>query len=342
MTYTLKKIQMAIMTLLLTMVGQVQSDCCSSIDEECGKSCSCAPAWCGKGFFSADLLYWRAFEDGLDDCFPVDDYDYISSSYGTILSRFKGKGEDPRFNWDAGFRLGTGYVFDSGWDIGVYWTHFHSHASKHYKQDSYAFRNENEVHWNLNFEVVDLIVAHEFNSDSCFTWRPFAGLRGARIKQKLRTNSFSNGDSFEESSSAVAFLSDYSSSNFATSSVHNKQRFLGIGPLIGLEADWSLGCNLSLYANASVAFLYGHFHVRSKESDQFVDGADFCQERRKLSACQTVLDAGVGIRWQTCLCGNRAWLQLGLEHHSYFNQNRFGTYGDLCLDGANFSVGIEF
>jgi hypothetical protein len=344
MTYALKKIHVAITTLLLTAIGQIHADYDPSTSSECGNSCFCASAFCGKGFISADLLYWRAFEDGLDNCFSIEDSDYVTSG-GHIISKSRGKGRDPRFKWDAGFRLGTGYEFANGWDIAAFWTHFHSHASRHFGNEV-SSRNEKETRWNLKFEVVDLIVAREFVTCSCFTWRPFAGLRGARIKQKIRTNFISQGD-FSLGSSSDSFFSDlspsiYSTSASATSSAHSRQRFLGIGPLIGIEGEWDLSCGFSLYANAAVAVLYGHFHVRSKESDIFEDGAEFCSERRRLEACQTVVDAGLGVRWLTCLCGYTAWLQLGLEHHSYFNQNRFGDYGDLSLDGANFSAGIAF
>lgn len=345
MSYALKKIHAAITALLLTVTSQVHGDYDnSSIDGECRGYCSCAPACYGKGFISADLLYWRAFEDGLDECVPNKVVDYISSD-GDIISRFKGKDEDLHFNWDAGFRLGTGYEFACGWDIAAFWTHFHSHSSRH-QRDDYEFRNEHELRWKLDFEVVDLIGARKFDLGSCFTLSPFGGLRGARIEQKLHSNSISRSDSYCESSSAIFYSnlnsSRYSSSNFPTFSSHSKQKFWGIGPLIGVEADWNLGCGLSLYANASVAFLYGHFHVRLNESDEFIDGANFCKIHRNLYACQTVLDAELGIRWQTCVYGGIVWLQLGLEHHSYFNQNRFGDYGNLCLAGANFSAGIAF
>ncbi len=340
-----RKIHVALTTLLLTVVSQAHGEYFnSSTNGECGYSCACELAYYGKGFISADLLYWRAYEGGLDKCFPIEAIDYVSSD-GSIISRFRGKGEDPHFNWDAGFRLGTGYEFACGWDIAAFWTHFHSQASRHHRNE-YTFGSEHELRWKLDFDVVDVIGAREFDLGSCVTLSPFGGLRGARIEQKLHSNVFSRANFYLKSSSA-SFYSDLSplsdsSSNFTTFNSHSKQKFWGIGPLIGIEADWNLGCGLSLYANASVAFLYGHFHLRSNESDRFLEGADFCNMKQRLYACQTVLDAGLGVRWQTCFCGGIVWLQLGLEHHSYFNQNRLGGYGDLWLDGANFSAGIVF
>jgi len=373
MTYIHKRIHVAIIALLIALTGQANAASNSYIGEECGDPCYCEPACCGKGFVSADLLYWRAFQGGLDNCFPIENIDYVSSG-GNVVSKFKGEGKDPDFDWQAGFRVGLGYEFGNGWDVGVFWTHFHSN-SKENEGDQLRLR------WKLDFEVLDIVAGRAFDVGSCFVVRPFVGLRGARIEQKVRLNSkggresesfsspsssYSSSDSYYDSyygsyyssyidsfaesyvnSSSATFsedfnFSDYSSSAFPTSSAHGKNKLLGIGPLIGVEGDWKLGCGFSLYANASFAVLYGNFRVHFNQAEEFVDGGDFCHIKRKLNACQAVVDAGFGIRWETCFCDNIVWLQLGLEHHRYFNQNRFGDYGDLCLDGANFSAGFAF
>jgi hypothetical protein len=344
MAYALKKIHVAITALLLTVVGQVHGDYGhTSNSGECENSCPCAPA-CGKGFISADLLYWRAFEGGLDECFPVKDTDYISSS-GDIISKFRGRGQDPRFKWDPGFRLGAGYEFASGWDVAVFWTRFHSSSSRHHR-NQYEFTNSHKLRWKLDFEIVDVIAGREFDLGCSFALFGFGGLRGARINQKVHTNFSGPVDDISVSSSA-SFITDVistssSTSEFTTSTVHGKNKFEGIGPLIGIEADWKFGRGFSLYANASVAVLYGDFRVRFNEESEFIDGADFTKIKRNLEGCQAVVDAGLGIRWQTNFFSKIVWLQLGLEHHRYFNQNRLGSYGDLCLDGANFSAGFAF
>lgn len=323
----LKKIHVTMMALLLTIVGQVRGEYNDTAYGEFD-SCCCEPA-CGKGFISAGLLYWRAYEGGLDDCFPIEDSN-CEDSCGNIISRFRGKGEEFDFNWDAGFRLGVGYEFPCGWDISVFWTDFHSTSSEHR-------RNEHRRRWKLDFDVVDIIAGYRCDVCSCLVVRPFVGLRGADIEQKLRTNIFV-GDEY----CSYSFYESFSNNILTPSSEHWKEKFLGIGPLIGVEADWNVGCGLSFYANVSFGVLYGNFHVRFDESNHFENVTNYCNIKRHLDACQAVVDAGLGIRWQTCLCNHDVWLQLGLEHHRYFNQNRFGHYGDLCLDGANFSAGVAF
>ncbi len=281
-------------------------ECCIKMDD-----CDCCPqVCCGRGFICADLLYWRAFQGGLDICVPTEVTDTTSGG-GLVTSTFRGKGRDPHFNWRPGFRVGIGYVsaYDE-WDVGAIWTYFHSHAQR-----------GDQVRWNIDFGIVDVLAGYRVRLSPCFTLRPFAGLRGARINQKLRIQS-----------STLDLIVDNNS----------KQNFWGLGPLLGLEADWGLGCGFSLYSNGSISWLYGNSHLKLIESDTSTDAINYCDVRKHLNATLVSADVGVGVRWQTCLCQNRLLvLQCGLEHHHYFDYNRICD-GDLSFDGINFSAGIEF
>lgn len=347
MTYFIRKIHVAITFLLMTSIGYAYGDYSNS--SACGESencCSCQPTCCGgKGFISAELLYWRAFEDGLDTCVPSDVSDSVTSD-GRVISRFRGRGRDPDFRWDPGFRVGTGYELAcSNWGVAAFWTHFHSRAhdsrnhGNSYRSYGYDYQNHgNERRWNINFDVIDVVAAYESDMGSCFTVRPFGGLRGARIDQKQRLGDFSSSRSDFSNS-----ISSYTSNDFAIIGTKNKEKFWGLGPLIGLEGDWNIGCGLSLYASASVSWLYGHFDVSLTELEESVDFVDFCHVSKHLDAVVGAFDAALGIRWQKCFCSNmRVILQLGLEHHRYFDYNRMGCYGDLSFDGVNFGAAIEF
>lgn len=160
----------------------------------------------------------------------------------------------------------------------------------------------------------------------------FGGIRGARIDQKHHIHEF-------PSSEAAAIAND-----LIAIRTHNKEKFFGVGPLIGLEADWNIGCNFSLYASADVSWLYGNFHVRLAEADVFLDAANFSKIKKHLNASLAGADAAIGVRWQTCICKNtQLFLQLGLEHHRYFDYNRIGDCcGDLSFDGVNFSAAVKF
>ncbi|MFI0435761.1 MAG: Lpg1974 family pore-forming outer membrane protein [Parachlamydiaceae bacterium] len=357
MTNLFKKAHLTLTALLLTWAIQADAAPNGSIGQPCiDPSCCppicCEPPCCGKAFASIDLLYWRAFQGGLNDCFPIENEDYISSG-GNVISTFKGDGKDPHFNWDAGFRIGTGYAFGTGWDIAAFWTHFHSESKQNQGRDQ-------KLHWKLDFNVLDLVAGRAFDVGSCFAARPFFGLRAVRIEEKLRLKNDGRQSAYGDSSDSYfnrfdsyigfdrnSYLNSSSQTfdnhdDFRRAKGHAKNKLMGVGPLIGVEGDWRLGCGFSLYANASVAVLYGNFRLHFHQSEEFTDGADLCEIKRKTQACQAVADLGLGIRWETCVCQSLVWLQLGLEHHRYFNQNRFGDYGDLCLDGANFSAGFAF
>ncbi|MBA3721855.1 MAG: hypothetical protein H0W88_05585 [Parachlamydiaceae bacterium] len=326
-----KKIHMAVIALLMLMTGPVQADCINS--SPCESNDCCSAFSCTKGFISVDLLYWRAFQNGLDSCFPIETKDTVSPD-GTVISRFKGKGRDLNFKWDPGFRIGTGYEFSNcGWDVAAYWTHFHSRTNKHHN-------SENSNHWKLNYDTIDLIVGKKFG-DSCFTWRPFIGIRAAKIEQKLNGGFANNFDSSGSFSSEFGSESSFSS-DFGFTSTRNRQKFTGIGPIFGLEGSWNIGCGFSVYAGAAVGSLYGRYRVHTTSVDVFPFGADFCSISRHLHSCQIFTIGEVGISWLQYYCGTEVTYKLGLECQRYFDHNRLGNYGDLCLCGANFSAGLAF
>lgn len=350
MTYFMRKLHIAITALLLVVMGQAYGG--SSRCEECEDSCSCAPPCYGRGFISADLLYWRARQDGLTcGCIPDEINNFITRD-GNVLSKFRENNKDPHFRWNAGFRIATGYEFgEQSWDIAAYWTHFHTRThDQHQHQCQSDF---NRFRWKLDYEVVDVLLGRKICVE-CFAFRPFIGVRAVQIDQKVKskfliayntffnTSSFSSFSSFSSSSSSGSLASSPLSDFFAGEE-KNKEKFRGVGPLIGIEADWNLGCGFSLYACASLSSLYGHFKVRFNEFNTFLNGTNICDKKTHLHSCQIATDAIIGIRWQRCLCGNmQVIFQLAWEQHRYFNHNRLGVYGDLCLDGGSFSANISF
>lgn len=323
MIYLLRKVYVAIAALLVTSIGDVYGNynafsCYGEENQPCFYNQS---SCCGEGFISADLLYWRAFESGLDICVPNAICDTITAD-GTVISKFSGKARDPHFKWNPGFRIGAGYELNN-WDIIASWAHFHSHSHRSINQVT-------QVNWNLDFDSLDILVGYE-SLNSCFTFKPFIGLRGARIDQRLHINE----DPFLTSSSIIDDLS--------TTNTFNKQRFSGIGPIIGLEGDFNILCGFSFYAGASISCLYGTFDVLLSDCSQSINMIDSFRIKKNLDASLAVGDASLGIRWKNCFCNNmKLILQLGLEHHRYFDYNRIGNYGDLSFDGVNFSVGLEF
>lgn len=321
MVHTFKKLYATVTILLASMTAHAQGiedyslsqnneDCCAPV-------CCDTSACCGQGFVSVDFLYWLAYEDGLDVCGSSESIDIVNPG-GGVVSIFRGKTHDPDFEWAPGFRVGAGYQFASRcWDIGACWTHFDTRAKRHNG-------DEQKFHWRLNFDVVDAVIGTYYDLGSCFTVRAFAGLRGAYIDQKVKNTS----------------------ANFTVETLnhtHNKETFKGIGPVSGFEINWDLGCGWGIYANSAISGLWGRFKVDFDEVDAFPFGVNINKLRRHLDACQLVLDGGAGISWRKCFWENKEFVvKIGWEQHRYFNHNRFGEYGDLCLGGGVVSAGVAF
>lgn len=303
--------------------GDMNSSLCeASLCEESICCCPCQPQR-GHGFIGADLLYWRPFQDGLDTCIPTDVSDTVLPD-GRIISTFKGKGRDPHFEWNPGFRVGAGYEFAcSNWDIGAFWTHFNSKARR-------TLCNENRLRWNIDLDVVDLLLAYKCDCNSCFTLRPYIGIRAAKINQKLRFGGFPDSTTFATTGRNLV-------------GTDNKQKFTGIGPLVGLEADIKIKCGFSFYVNGTISWLYGRNNVKLINSAATIDVIDFCRIKNNINSTLFAADFSLGVRWQRCFCGNKQfYLQLGYEHHRYFDYGRIGKCSDLSFDGVQIGLGVGF
>lgn len=328
-----KKINITIALLLMPSIGYAYGDYTDTLPYADNlNSLTYCTETTYQAFVTAELLYWRAFETGLDTCVPRTLSDIVTSD-GKVISRFGGRGRDLNFDWNPGFRLNGWYELPcTCWDVGVSWTHFNTDSSR-----GHAHRHK----WNLNLDVVDVFAGYGYDCSSCFVVRPFFGVRSARIDQKIHTRG-----RFEQSIDSSLFsssISSYQSDHYVTTANRNKQKFVGVGPLIGLEADWAFGCGFSLYVSAAVTWLYGQFDVHQHQSADFFDNAYIFKFRSDLDTVLAGADAAIGVRWMTDFyCNTRLIVQVALEHHSYYDFNRIGRYGDLSFDGVSVSAGLGF
>ncbi len=285
-----------------------------SADESCAPACDTC---CGEWVLSADLLYWRACEDGFGCDFGTTNITTTVIN-GQIVTTINENDKDIHFDWDLGFRIGAGYSSNS-WDIGLYWTHFNEHGHGH--------AGANRAHWRLRFNEVDGILGYKLQYCDCFTFRPFLGVRYARINQKLRTNLQS-----------TITITATNASSIALSTKRDREHFWGVGPLLGLEGDLDIGCGFSLYGTLAGNFLYGKFKSKFNDSDIFTAAVSNCFSSAESCAVLTGFDAGLGLRYEFC------WLtlQVGWEQHTFFDYNKIGCNGDLNLYGLDVSAIVKF
>jgi hypothetical protein len=285
----------------------------------------CEQGW-GHFKVCAEALYWRPYISGLElsfgrgtlDVSNVGGIDYFISNELDI---------DPHFDWDWGYRIGGIYQFDcSPLEIGVLWTHFDGQGERR------ESGNFGKVKVKLN--QLDLVFAYN-KQDGCssFSLKPFIGVRAARIKENID-----------------AFVITYITLPAPATELRtfdDNQKYRGIGPLLGVQGEWDLGCGFGLYGNAAGSLLYGLYRFQFNGTDIFsapISDSFIGFNKRRVHGFDWNVDLALGFYWNTCLCDDVSLnLKLGFEHHQFFNHNRVSVYrGDLCFDGAVFAVGLSF
>ncbi len=317
-----------IATLLLTMGGQVTADynTYQEIDESLFP-CS----WCiNKGFIRGDLLYLRAFEDGLSNPFEPSFTETFQNSNEDDSLNFgvtRGHGREPKFRWDLGYRIGAGIDFvGCNWDIAAYWTHFSPSATK---------SSTERPRWKLDYDTIDLLIGYKCQLNRCFVIDAFGGLRGAQINQNIRGNFLTI---LRENQSSRGITS------FARLNKKAKQDFEGIGFIFGLKGEFHFDCGLTFFLAGDAGTLVGRNKIHSHSEILFGSSNRFeIGFKRHQEACQYFVDSNIGIRWQTCIFDSLGLvLELAYETHNYFNHNRLNDEGNLYINGGALSAALQF
>ncbi len=320
--------QHAVMTaLLITGMANVNADAPSvfsfrdnaEAQDNCafGHKCDWMPKRSSNLWISGDLLYWTVNEDGFGCEFGSTTINttIVGSIPTTAITEHD---RDIDFDWKPGFRVGIGGDWPcSGWDTGAYWTWYKGKGHGHF--------HHNRAHWNMDFNVGDAVLGRRFQVGKCVNLRPFVGLRYAQIEQKLHSN-------------LKTKIIAATGNSIVYSTFRNKQKFWGFGPELGLEADFYIGNRWSVYGELDGAVLYGHTGTSFRNRDAFALANAICNASGEWDVVDYVLDYGLGIRYEL----KHLTLQLGLEHHTYFDFNEISCNGDLNLYGANFSAVIHF
>ncbi|MCH9625408.1 MAG: hypothetical protein S4CHLAM123_05820 [Chlamydiales bacterium] len=327
-----------------------------SDNDDCDYSptnCGCAYI-SGKFFVTADYLYWKAHEDGLD--FAIDG---IGSGNGTLPSD---QGEIYGLNWKAnsGFRVGAGYLSSCECnDIYVNYTKYTGAAKGSVDRpfsvpveanlwatfsapDGGAVFFFGKSDWDLDFQTLDLEVGYTLCFGNCYRFRPFGGIEAVWTKD---TNFISYDDRPDE---------DF----FQT--VHHKQDFCGAGPRVGINNNWKIFNCFSLFADTAVSIVWGHYNV---ERFDILNDVVVVNTSNEFSTLRPLFDLKLGIQWETCLWNCHRFFvkaafedQIFLKHNQFirfmvgdFNNsfdiprgNVFNINGDLSLYGLTLSAGIDF
>lgn len=182
--------------------------------------------------------------------------------------------------------------------------------------------------WSLRYYQIDAELGRKFWISSHLTLRPFIGLRGFDTEDTLKVHgSRPIGDTFLPK---------------VDQRLKAKQKTWGVGLLTGLNTNWHLTRNWSIFGNSSVALTYGRLGIKAKErleqvfpniippNDITVAYESFLKDG--YYKLMPILDLAAGVQFETLVNQQKARFILsgGWETHFLFDHNEFlrGTSTD--------------
>jgi len=252
--------------------------------------------------------------------------------------------ENPDMKWGWGFRLDLGNSFKrDDWRVDLIWTCLpvqnDTEAEGHLRpiwsnapQTPASFVDKAKVHWRLHLGIVDLLLAKPWDVSPRLTLSPNLGVRYASLRQKFFVSYFGGN----------LFVGE-------EDTFHSKNKYEGVGPVIGCNADFSLCDSLSVIGSLGYATVWGETYVHEKEWEK---GAHITHFRLfdifPMSA--SLVNLALGLEWAY----NQCHLHVKWEQYYFPNQNHLQTAvssavgpllqhtGDLSVAGVSGGVRWSF
>jgi len=285
----------------------------------------------------ADLLYWHASQQP-------------SSTWANILlepNLNPDRAPNIYFGWSPGFRAGVQYHVSEFFDTKLSWTYFSTDDHEAitatpgeliYSQFFNGFSTLTafgaaQIDWKLLMNMIDVEAGHQINLHDSFNIRPFIGIKGGSINQRIHSQW-----------SEHALIFDFS----ATENLKNN--FYGVGPSFGLDSVWQLAQGFNLLGEFSTALMWGHWSIE----DSYY-GPSVVALLPSTTITSTTNDAlgtlmlryFTGLEW-THKEKTSVTIKAGYEMQYWTNQLRLPTFqqlpihGDLTLQGATCGIYINF
>jgi len=348
--------------------------CCEPQPNQCLDTCGYNPPYydmnCDWGIsIGADFLYWYGREQDLE-IGTIQQQVQVQPTLKLIDSALTTVPIEILYldaAWDPGVRVSLGFNMPCDhWDLLLQWTHY-KNTEKTKKamspipgreggtvgqlslitpwtipQASFGANSDNYFDllmskWRVRYNDLQLQLGRRYWVSSCFTLRPFVGLRGCwtDVRFDLRASralfpvppeTFPDGLSV---SSKTQFDND----------------FWGAGFSGGFEPRFYFSPCFSLFGGFEVSLLWGRFEMdRSSfyESIFFVGNLanppnvfDF-KTKGKKHEMQAIVDVEIGLRYEMAFCDRRflAFLEAGWEHHTLLNHISRLRIFDLPATGS--------
>lgn len=284
----------------------------------------------------ADLLVWNISQE------TSSTWASVTSSAGTHKVDIKAPNVD--FNWNLGFRGGVFYEANSKfWDTKFAWTYFKATTNSNialasqllfpeffsgFISDNFFFGGK--LDWRFIMNMFDIEFGHKLMIGKSLTIRPSMGIKGGTIYQTVNC--------------------DWDALLY-TSTEKVKHNFVGLGPSFGIDTEWHIFKELSLFGDFGTAILWGNWQIKDTYTRPFVPlivSATTITTSMNSSMLGTLMfDYCLGLKWSSTT-QPRISIQIGYEMQLWTNQLRIPTFqqlpvhGDLTLQGGTCRIVIDF
>lgn len=327
--------------------------CCCTEVPLTGEPCNCAynaparidPACGWDAWLSASFIYWQAKESGL-----LLGFHYSLDSSGFLM-------ENPieqDFDYKPGFKVGCGISFcRDDWTLYLEYTRLQGENKRTFdlgndfnkvtnylitfleKVPTSYFMSNIQEKWKISYNIFDLELGRPYYLGRKLVFKPYYGLRGGWIDQKL----FRVSDGIHNDLSVELI------------GIGTENTWL-IGPRIGVDTDWLIGCHFKMIGNAAASLCYQNFDTFAKSISQALSGA----AKEKISALTPNVEFAIGLGYGSYFCNNQWYFDLSCAYdfHYFWNQNRLkplkdgavflieSDQGDLMLHGLTITAALYY
>ncbi len=322
--------------------------------------CECVTRACDCGvdfFITADFIYWKAREDGLEFA--------MTNTAAPAAAPAQGRVNREHTKYKPGFKVGIGLDFcDWGWDTYLNYTWYRTNHNNNSTVttvaagtgltllDAYWFADTPDLNaagtgatpaytsatqsWNLRMNILDWEMGRKYWIGKHIMLRPHIGLKGAWNRQNQGVG-FTGGDAAGGSVNSS-----------------NTEKFKGVGVRAGMDTAFHFSRGFSLLGKFALTGMYEKYRV--SRSDSTIDAAGAATSAVSVTDSfwnvEPVFEWFLGLNWETWWsCDNmHLAIWVGWEEQFWADRARFirmpGTAqhgaGDLALQGLTLGAMFEF
>ena len=281
-------------------------------------------------FLTAKFLYWNVQQEGMEIGPTFTTNPSASNVQPSGILEFKDE-------YRPGFKVGLGWntPFDD-WVVTAEYTWFHHDINKSQnspyltsnvlqaKVTPFDYSTEDLLtasshKWNIDLNIVDVLVARPSYQGTRLTVNPSFGLRGMWLNQKYTIEGTISGGTFNPTKS------------------YGKTDSWAVGPTLGISGNFLLGAGFRMIGGASGTLAYTRYNgITYFARTQSVGKPDLHLSGSSQNRVRAMADAQAGFGWGTYLCNQNYHLDFSAtyEFQVLWNQNMINWYS-ASLIGLN-------